>query len=151
MLESLNEGIAPWSKPWKSAGTSVTIGGKAVDSPVNATNGRPYRGVNVLILGMTMAAAGYRDPRFLTFKQAKNLGGQVKKGERGTAVVFWKWVEKAAAPADETDETGETQVTAKRVPILRYYTVFNVEQCEGLKLETLDVTESEDEFPGIEA
>jgi antirestriction protein ArdC len=130
IVKAIEEGVSPWRKPWAAAGSRFSFNGKPVTGPVNATTGKPYRGVNVLLLSL----GGFNDPRWLTFKQAQTLGGTVKKGEKGTPIVFWKWVE--VKPDTQTEETGEeTQntPTGKRVPILRYYTVFNVEQCEGFK------------------
>lgn len=103
------KGLLPWQKPW--TGTE----------PANFTNKKNYRGINPWILSLQ----GFSCPYWLTFKQAEKLGGKVRKGERGTPVVFWKWIDK------EDQETGET----KRFPILRYYTVFNVEQCDNIKWE----------------
>jgi antirestriction protein ArdC len=74
-----------------------------------------------------LLAAGYSSPFFLTFKQAKELGGTVRKGEKGWPVVYWIWFKK------ENKETGKKE----QVPVLKYYTVFNVEQCEGIEVPTL--------------
>jgi antirestriction protein ArdC len=117
LVKLLESGLVPWRKPWVSAGV-----------PRNAVSKRSYRGINSFLLGLTP----YSDPRWLTFKQAKELGGNVKRGESSTVVVFWKLF-------DVVDE--ETQ-EKKRIPLLRYYRVFNVEQCEGLKLQPLEREES---------
>jgi hypothetical protein len=87
--------------------------------PQNLVSRKPYRGVNVFMLH----AMAYESPFWLTFKQAKEMGGNVRKGEHDCPVVFWKWLD-----ADETDKA-----TGKRpVPMLRYYSVFNVAQCDGV-------------------
>jgi len=86
---------------------------------------KPYRGVNVFLLH----AMSYASPFWLTFKQANGLGGTVKRGEKACPVVFWKWL--------DIEEQGK----AGRVPMLRYYSVFNVAQCEGIpqdKIPSLD-------------
>jgi antirestriction protein ArdC len=83
---------------------------------------RPYSGCNVVLLWMAQAA-GYRTPRFLTFKQALELGGNVRKGEHGTKVYFVKQLQ-IREDADEAP--------ARLVPMMREYTVFNVDQCDGL-------------------
>lgn len=106
VLEALDAGVVPWKKPG--------------NRPRNLASGKVYRGVNVWIL----AIAGYASPYWVTFKQAKDRGGSVRKGEKGTKVVLWRWLE----AKEEEPETGRK----KRFPILRYYTVFNVEQCDGL-------------------
>lgn len=122
IVEALERGTVPWRKPWNES-----------PLPVNAVSNRPYRGVNVFLLGMGM----FRDYRWLTFKQAKQLGGHVREGERSMLAVFWKPI-----GLDRTDpETGE--VRQDRVPLLRYYHVFNAEQCEGLRLPALPSPEAD--------
>jgi antirestriction protein ArdC len=125
IIEQLEAGTLPWLKPWKSAGNGVGF-----RMPVNASTGKQYRGVNVLLLASV--AAEYGDHRFLTFKQAKALGGSVRKGEHGTQVVFWKFLE-----VEGEDQGDGEEAEAKVVPMVRLYTVFNVAQCDGLKLAPL--------------
>src|SRR5271167_567558 len=112
----LERGAAPWVKPW-----SATPG---ANTPYNAVSNRPYSGSNVVLLWMAQAA-GYRTPRYLTFKQALELGGNVRKGERGTRVYFVKQLRVRGDGAEEEDAT-------RIVPMMREYCVFNVEQCDGL-------------------
>jgi antirestriction protein ArdC len=112
ILGKLEEGTVPWRKPWR--------GGEA-GMPRNLQTGHPYRGINVFLL----AATGYESPYWLTFRQARQRGGSVRSGEHGTPVVFWKWHQ-----AQEQD--AENRSTRRRVPFLRYYTVFNLEQCDGV-------------------
>ncbi|MDE1937082.1 ArdC-like ssDNA-binding domain-containing protein [Bradyrhizobium sp.] len=81
IVAELERGAAPWVKPW-----SATPG---ANTPCNAATNRPYSGCNVVLLWVAQAA-GYRSPRFLTFKQALELGGNVRKGERGTKIFFVK-------------------------------------------------------------
>lgn len=115
----LERGAAPWIKPW-----SATPG---ANTPCNAVTNRPYSGCNVVLLWMAQAA-GYRTPRYLTFKQALELGGNVRKGERGTRVYFVK----------QLQVRDEEQADATRiVPLLREYIVFNVDQCDGLPARVL--------------
>ena len=101
-------GTLPWRKPWKSLNMM----------PRNLVTGKNYRGANVFILH----GLGYSNPHFLSMLQANDLGAKVKKGERACPVVFWKIVD-----ADDQDDPD-----AKTYAFLRYYRVFNVEQCEGL-------------------
>jgi antirestriction protein ArdC len=91
--------------------------------PRNLISKKPYRGLNVFLL----ATQGYGSPYWLTFDQAKQLGAHVRQGEKSTLVSFWKFNEYAK----ENRETGETE--NKTSALLRYYRVFNIEQCEGLK------------------
>lgn len=108
-----DEGVAPWRKPWVGGG------------PVNVRNGRPYRGINVFLLGLQ----SYGDPRWGTFKAVKESGGSVRRGEKATHVILWKPVVKRNPGDDEDAES--------RYMLLRTYPVFNAEQCDGLpELET---------------
>lgn len=108
IIELLKKGTVPWQKPWQ--------GGEQL--PRNLVSKKPYRGVNVFLLH----AMSYESPYWLTYKQAQELGGNVKHGEHATPVVFWKWL-------DKTDDDGNV----KQVPMLRYYSVFNASQCEGIE------------------
>jgi antirestriction protein ArdC len=116
IVAELEAGAAPWIKPW-----SATPG---ANTPCNAVSNRPYSGCNVVLLWMAQAA-GYRTPRFLTFKQALELGGNVRKGERGTKVCFVKQLRVRDQSADESFST-------RLIPMMREYTVFNVDQCDNL-------------------
>lgn len=105
----LEQGTVPWHKPWKA-----TTG-----LPRNLITKKPYRGVNVFLL-MSMS---YESPFWLTYHQATELGGSVRKGEKSCPVVFWKRLK-------IQDEESEEE---RRIPLLRIYHVFNASQCEGLK------------------
>lgn len=120
ILEKLAAGAVSWRKPWSAGGC-----------PRNLVTGKEYRGVNVFLLG----SEGFASPYWLTFRQAKQLGGTVRKAERSTPVVFWKWL----AKTQENPENGETETT--EVPILRYYNLFNASQCDGISHSRLDATE----------
>src|SRR5215212_9725231 len=93
------------------------------NTPCNAVTNRPYSGCDVVLLWMA-ANAGYPTPRYLTYKQATEAAGNVRRGEHGTKVVFVKQLQ----VADRDGQEGETCI----VPMMREYTVFNVEQCDGL-------------------
>jgi antirestriction protein ArdC len=114
ILAELERGAAPWVKPW-----SATPGQNV---PCNAVSNRPYSGCNVILLWLAKGR-GWPTPRFLTFKQAQEAGGSVKKGEHGTKVYFVKQLR--VKGEGESDEE-------RLVPMMREYTVFNVAQCEGL-------------------
>ena len=103
-----------------------------MNTPCNAATNRAYSGSNVVLLWMAQMA-GYRTPRFLTFKQALEFGGNVRKGEHGTKVYFVKQLQ----VADRDGKEGETRI----VPMMREYTVFNVDQCEGLPDRVLTLGE----------
>jgi antirestriction protein ArdC len=112
IIESLESGEIPWNKPWYSG------------IPTNLISKKAYRGFNPFFLNLVASMEGYTSQYWLTYKQAQKKGGQVKKGESGTLVIFWKWVNK------KDKESGEI---IDSFPILRYYTVFNVEQCDGVE------------------
>jgi antirestriction protein ArdC len=113
ILAQLAQGVAPWRKPWSGQATGSAM-------PRNAVTGRAYSGVNVILLWSEAQAKAYADPRWLTFKQAKEAGGSVRKGEHGQSVIYVNAVER--------EKDGETV----RIPFLKAYTVFNVAQCDGL-------------------
>ena len=116
IVAELQAGAAPWVKPW-----SATPG---ANTPCNVVSNRPYSGCNVVLLWMAQAA-GYRAPRFLTFKQALELGGNFRKGERGTKVCFVKQLQVRDQGSDDSSAT-------RLIPMMREYTVFNVDQCDNL-------------------
>ena len=131
ILEKLEQGTVPWHKPWAAGG-----------APRNLISGKEYRGVNIFLLG----SQGFTSPYWVTFKQARTLGGSVRKGERATPCVLWKWV------ARKTDDTESGDTKARKIPLIRYYSVFNVEQCDGLTHKRLDEKHDEPEpFNPIEA
>ena len=115
IIAALEAGTPPWFCPW------ATTPGLAL--PANLSSGRPYRGVNVLLLNMQQMAHGYSLNRWLTFNQARALGGCVRKGEHGSTVVFFKLLERDEAANDER---------RKVIPLLRAFTVFNAAQVDGL-------------------
>lgn len=108
IIDRLNAGVVPWNKPWK--GESAR--------PRNLVSKKAYRGLNSFLLAMS----GYESPYYVSFKQAGDLGGNVKKGEHGNLVTFWKKLE-----VDDRN-TGEK----KEIMFMRYYRVFNLDQCEGI-------------------
>jgi antirestriction protein ArdC len=124
IVAELEQGSAPWVKPW-----SATPG---MNTPCNAVTNRPYSGGNVVLLWMAQSA-GYRTPRFLTFKQAIELGGNVRRGEHGHTVFFVKRLQIADKDGDDGD--------IKIVPMMRAYTVFNLDQCENLPNRVLTLGE----------
>jgi antirestriction protein ArdC len=121
ILAELEAGAAPWVKPW-----SATPGQNV---PQNAVSNRPYSGCNVVLLWLTRRN-GWATPRFLTFKQAQEVGGSVRKGERGTKVYFVKQL--------RVTESKEGEEAERLVPMMREYTVFNVAQCEGLPASVVE-------------
>ena len=114
IIAELGRGAAPWSKPWSAtAGRNV---------PQNAVTNRAYSGCNVILLWLARNR-GWPTPRFLTFKQAIEAGGNVRKGEHGTKVYFVKQLQIKDSDSEDVD---------RLIPMMREYTVFNVDQCESL-------------------
>lgn len=118
IVQQLERGTVPWRKPW-TAGPHGW--------PQNLVSRKQYRGINVMMLSCT----DFELPYWVSFKQAKDLGGHVRKGEKATPAVLWKWCDAKDREATPDPQTGE--VGKVRVPVLRYYSVFNVAQCEGLE------------------
>lgn len=142
LVEDLKKGVAPWQKPWSPDQNMM---------PHNGASGRPYHGGNALHLMYTAAQRGYEDQRWMTFKQAVELGGSVRKGEKSTSVEYWKFTEQR--PAVLRDEKGKPVLGAdgKEIPAIGkdgkrlmeevrldrprvfHAHVFNAAQIDGLK------------------
>lgn len=116
IIAELEQGAAPWVKPWKG-------GGRIGIMPANAVTGHHYRGINVPILWHAADTHGFPSHAWLTFKQALDKGAHVRKGEKGTQIVFTKQL--AVKKDDAEDEE-------RQISMLRAFTVFNVAQVEGL-------------------
>jgi len=109
ITDLLEQGTVPWRKPWNAQS----------NMPRNIS-GREYRGINIFLLATQQYGSAY----WLTFNQVQSKGGYVRKGEKSTPVIFWKWLDMRASE-------GEEAATGK-IPMLRYYNVFNLEQTEGI-------------------
>ncbi len=104
IISEMEQGVIPWQKPWVASGGCISY-----------ATGKPYSLLNQMLLG--------KPGEYLTFNQCQQEGGRIRKGSKAQIVVFWKWLEQ------EDEETGEK----KEIPFLRYYNVFHINQCEGLK------------------
>ena len=116
IVAMLETGVVPWRSP--------ILGRSKAGHPRNMNSGKECRGVNVFLLAFTAFARGYGSSYWLTFNQAKERGGSVKKGEKSSMVVFWKQYETIDR------ETGEPA----KIPVMRYYNVFNAEQIDGIEI-----------------
>lgn len=123
IIAELEAGRVPWVQPWGTAAARAPLA-----MPANAATGRQYSGINVLILWGAVIEHGFPVQSWLTFRQALSLGGHVRKGERGTTVVYAD----RFIPDDEKKRAEETGEEAQAVPFLKRFTVFNVVQCEDL-------------------
>lgn len=113
IIDLLEQGVVPWRRPWTGSGL-----------PRNVISKKPYRGINHFLL----SASKYVQPYWLTMRQTNELGGHIRKGEESTIIVFWKVEDRGAETQDANGtEAGEEP---RRRFVLRYYRVWNVEQCE---------------------
>ena len=119
IVQELEKGVRPWLKPWNAEHAAGRI-----TRPLRH-NGQPYSGINVLTLWTEATAQGFSCPIWMTYKQAQELGAQVRKGEKGSPVVFADRLHRK-----ETDDNGDE--VSREIPFLKGYTVFNCEQIEGL-------------------
>lgn len=121
IIDQLEKGAIPWVKPWRADSSADK----------NVISQKPYQGINRLILGMTAMVKGYTVPAWASYKQWESLGAYVKKGEKGTRIVFYSPVSK------ENKQTGETESYS----VLKSYVVFNASQVEGLTITTVEPEE----------
>ena len=123
IISELEAGRIPWVQPWGTAAAKAPLA-----MPRNAATQRGYSGINVLILWGSVIEHGYCGQSWLTFRQALGLGGNVRKGERGTTVVYAD----RFTPEDERQRATATGEEAHAIPFLKRFTVFNTDQCDGL-------------------
>ncbi len=127
VIEKIESGqLAPWQKPWKSVG----------HRPANLITKKPYKGINAFLLAFN----DYDSPYYLTYKQAKEKGGNVKKGEKANLVTYWQFLYfKNEKPLpSKMPQAEKERIADKKIPLLKYYNVFNVEQCEGVEYPTIE-------------
>jgi len=122
IIRELEQGCFPWVQPWASSGMTP------LGLPLNAATGRPYSGVNILLLWFAAIEQGRPSQRWLTFKQALAMGGTVRKGEKGTMVVYAD----TFVPKAEQEKAAGSGEEARRVGFLKRFTVFHRDQCDGL-------------------
>ena len=118
IIELLESGVVPWKKGWLD-----------LEGCRNFKSKKGYRGINIWVLSGECMLKGYSDNLWLTFKQAKDMGGNVKKGEKSCPVVYWLWLEV------EDKKTGKK----KKVPFPKHYRVFNIDQCEGVEYQVPEI------------
>ena len=129
LIEQIQRGTAPWTEAWKPGGLGL---------PRNIKSGKPYRGGNTVWLASTAMRRQYGDERWGTYRQVRELGGQVRRGERGCGILFWQFelskLARDAAGKPLLDAAGKPVYETKPLasPRVYRYTVFNVEQCDGL-------------------
>ncbi len=126
IIAELEAGCVPWVQPWGTAAAKAPLA-----MPENAATRRRYRGINVLILWGVVIERRFSGQSWLTFRQALSLGGHVRKGERGTSIVYAD----RFVPDDEKKRAIETGDEAQAIPFLKRFTVFNTDQCDGLTVD----------------
>lgn len=119
IVDLLEQGTAPWRSSWI----------RAARKPVSLATGKPYRGINRFLLALISETSGYVSPYWLTFRQVSERGGHVRKGEKGSPCFFWKVY---GGEDDDATVDRDTETQGKKRFVARYYTVFNIEQCDGL-------------------
>ena len=120
IVASLEQGVRPWIRPWNAEHAAGRI-----TRPLRH-NGQPYSGINILALWASAMAQNFASPIWVTYRQATELGAQVRKGEKGSLVVYANSITRT----EQDDATGED--TEREIPYMKGYTVFNVEQIDGL-------------------
>ena len=128
IIAELEAGRIPWVQPWGRIEDGPSLG-----MPLNAATGRRYSGINILILWGAVFARGYASQAWLTFRQAQALGGSVRRGERGVTVVYAD----RFTPQEERRRASEGGDEARSIAFLKRFTVFSVEQCDGLPDELI--------------
>ncbi len=121
IVAELEAGAKPWQRPWdadKAGGPSA---------PINAATGRRYRGINTFVLGISPLAFTSQDPRWCSYKQAAERGWQVRRGETGTRIFFYKQIEIKDRDSQDADSD-----PTKRFPVMKTFTVFHASQIEGI-------------------
>ena len=123
VIAALENGTVPWVRPWNATGRSASA-----LMPDNPSTGRPYSGINILLLWSSLFDNGWVTSRWLTYRQALKLGGHVRRGEHGT----WIFYANRFVPKAERERADREGTVAQSIPMLKSYTVFNVAQCEDL-------------------
>src|SRR5437016_5837335 len=122
IVNAIEAGVSNWRMPWHTSG-------KFAFSPVNVTSRKPYRGINTVCLWAAAQAKGYERGEWGTYQQWQEKGAQVRKGEKASTVVFWKF----ANSSTETDDGDETPKGGSHLLFTRGYSVFNASQVDGYR------------------
>jgi len=120
IINAIEAGVSNWRMPWHTSG-------KFAFSPVNVTSRKPYRGINTVCLWAAAQAKGYERGEWGTYQQWHERGAQVRKGEKATLVVFWKFANRTT----ETDDGNDVPTSGSRLLFTRGYSVFNAGQVDG--------------------
>jgi antirestriction protein ArdC len=121
IVQSIEQGVGTWRMPWHTSGHLAF-------SPINVTNKKPYRGINTICLWAAAQTKGYERGEWATYQQWQERGAQVRKGEKATTVVFWKF---ASDSHESQDGEGDRHASGSRLLFTRGYSVFNAAQVDG--------------------
>ena len=130
IIKELESGSVPWHKGWNSHGLMAS----------NLISGKAYQGINALVL--SIVGSNYSSPYWLTFKQAQQLGGSVKLGEKGTHITYYSKV---------TKKDKDTEEVTGSFSLLKGYVVFNADQCEGIKVPTIEKRDPVEVIPALDS
>jgi antirestriction protein ArdC len=125
IINAIETGVGNWRMPWHTSG-------RYAFSPINVTSKKPYRGINTVCLWAAAQAKGYESGEWATYQQWQERGAQVRKAEKATTVVFWKFANNAA----ETEDSDESNKSGSRLLFTRGYSVFNAAQVDGYTPKT---------------
>src|SRR5258706_15260514 len=120
IVTAIEQGVGTWRMPWHTSG-------RFAFSPINVVSKKPYRGINTVCLWAAAQAKGYERGEWATYQQWQDKGAQVRKGEKATLVVFWKF----ANQSGESQSDGETPTSGSRLLFTKVYSVFNAAQVDG--------------------
>lgn len=134
VIAELEKGNIIWQQGWTSQGL-----------PKNFVSGHRYRGWNLFLLNFLTVQKGYSSPNFITFKQAQDLGGTIRKGEKGTPIVYWATIENKYKTITSTDEEGNEQTKHPMFRVPKQFIVFNLDQTEGIKLPPVQESQLNEE------
>jgi antirestriction protein ArdC len=143
IVAEMEQGVVPWVRPWSRSAAPLGM-------PRSAATAKFYSGINILILWEAVIRRGYAAQNWLTFKQALSLGGNVRKGERGTVICYAD----SFVPKSERERARDSGDDPSRVPFLKRFTVFNIEQCDGLPAHVVPPAANfpeTDRHPGAES
>lgn len=117
IIAALEQGVPPWIRPWR----------RGAGVPSNLVTDKAYRGINVIMLNVAAMSGKYTDSRWLTFKQANEIGARIRKGEHGTQIFFYQLRKK-----DDTIRSADAETVKRGIPIMKCFTVFNASQLESV-------------------
>jgi antirestriction protein ArdC len=141
IIAALEAGTPPWVCPWSA--------GQGSAAPANLSTGRPYRGINTLLLNLQAMSLGYPTNRWLTFQQARSIGAHIRRGESGTGIVFFKLLE--ADDSTRPVRAANDEPARRVIPLLRSFTVFNQAQVEGLPPALTAIPQVDSSWSPVEA